>query len=95
MDALTDVRAPDGRTLRVHEDGDPDGVAIVVHHGTPSSGLLYPPHAQDAAERGIRLVGYDRPGYGGSTPQPGRRGTGSVLWLAQVPLLRQGGLPRK
>ena len=72
MDALTDVRAPDGRTLRVHEDGDPDGVAIVVHHGTPSSGLLYPPHAQDAAERGIRLVGYDRPGYGGSTPRPGR-----------------------
>ena len=26
----------------------------------------------DAAERGIRLISYDRPGYGGSTPQPGR-----------------------
>jgi len=67
-----DVRTPDGRTLRVHEGGDPHGVAIVVHHGTPSGGRLYPPHVQDAAGRGIRLVGYDRPGYGGSTPHPGR-----------------------
>jgi pimeloyl-ACP methyl ester carboxylesterase len=72
VDSLTDVRAPEGRTLRVHEGGDPHGVAIVVHHGTPSGGLLYPPHVEDAAGRGIRLVGYDRPGYGGSTPHPGR-----------------------
>jgi len=26
----------------------------------------------DAAGRGLRLICYDRPGYGGSTPQPGR-----------------------
>jgi pimeloyl-ACP methyl ester carboxylesterase len=26
----------------------------------------------DAAGRGLRLISYDRPGYGGSTPQPGR-----------------------
>jgi pimeloyl-ACP methyl ester carboxylesterase len=25
----------------------------------------------DAAGRGLRLIGYDRPGYGGSTPHPG------------------------
>ena len=30
------------------------------------------PWLEDAAQRGIRLVSYDRPGYGGSTPQPGR-----------------------
>jgi pimeloyl-ACP methyl ester carboxylesterase len=69
---LTDIRTPQGRTLHVHEGGDPRGIAVVVHHGTPSGGMLYPPHAQDAAERGIRLIGYDRPGYGGSTPLPGR-----------------------
>lgn len=27
---------------------------------------------RDAAERGLRLIGYDRPGYGGSSPHPGR-----------------------
>ncbi len=27
---------------------------------------------RDAAERGLRLIGYDRPGYGESPPQPGR-----------------------
>jgi pimeloyl-ACP methyl ester carboxylesterase len=29
--------------------------------------------ADDARARGARIVGYDRPGYGGSTRQPGRR----------------------
>jgi pimeloyl-ACP methyl ester carboxylesterase len=33
---------------------------------------LYGPNLADAAEQGLRLVSYDRPGYGGSTPQPGR-----------------------
>jgi pimeloyl-ACP methyl ester carboxylesterase len=27
---------------------------------------------RDAAERGLRLIGYDRPGFGRSSPQPGR-----------------------
>jgi pimeloyl-ACP methyl ester carboxylesterase len=27
---------------------------------------------RDAAERGLRLIGYDRPGFGDSSPQPGR-----------------------
>jgi pimeloyl-ACP methyl ester carboxylesterase len=63
---------PDGRTLRVEEAGDPGGVPVVMHHGTPGAGHLYGPHAADARDRGIRLLGYDRPGYGGSTPQPGR-----------------------
>jgi pimeloyl-ACP methyl ester carboxylesterase len=33
---------------------------------------LYGPNVTDAADRGLRLISYDRPGYGGSTPQPGR-----------------------
>jgi pimeloyl-ACP methyl ester carboxylesterase len=43
-----------------------------MHHGTPGAGVLYSQHVSDAADRGIRLIGYDRPGYGGSTAQPGR-----------------------
>lgn len=67
-----DVTARDGRNLRVREAGDADGKAIFVHHGTPSAGLLFEPWAADAAERGIRLIAHDRPGYGGSDQQPER-----------------------
>jgi pimeloyl-ACP methyl ester carboxylesterase len=70
--AEQDVRAPDGRTLRAYAAGPADGTLVVVHHGTPAGGLLAGWWVDDAAARGLRLVGYDRPGYGGSTRQPGR-----------------------
>jgi pimeloyl-ACP methyl ester carboxylesterase len=66
------VRTPDGRTLAVQESGDPAGRPVLVHTGTPNSRRLYGPHVRDAAARGLRLISYDRPGYGGSSPQPGR-----------------------
>jgi pimeloyl-ACP methyl ester carboxylesterase len=67
-----DVSLRDGRTLHVFDEGDPAGKAVVVHNGTPSAGQLYAQHVEDARARGIRLIGYDRAGYGGSTPKPGR-----------------------
>jgi len=67
-----DVTLRDGRTLHVYDEGDPAGAAVVVHHGTPSSGRLYPSFVDDARARGLRLIGYDRPGYGGSSAQLGR-----------------------
>jgi pimeloyl-ACP methyl ester carboxylesterase len=67
------VEVSGGRTLRVLEDGDPAGVPCIVHHGTPGSRLLPSWWVDDAAERGIRLIGFDRAGYGGSDPRPGRR----------------------
>jgi len=67
-----DVTLRDGRTLHVYDDGDPDANAVVLHHGTPGSGLGYPPDNVLARERGLRPVRYDRAGYGGSTPNPGR-----------------------
>ena len=69
---MPDVTTPDGRTLHVHEAGAADGSVVLVQQGTPMSGLLFAPHVRDAEERGIRLVAYDRPGYGGSTPAPDR-----------------------
>ena len=66
------IKTPDGRTLAVEEAGDPGGRPVLVHNGTPNSRHLYGPAAADAGARGLRLIGYDRPGYGGSTPQPGR-----------------------
>jgi pimeloyl-ACP methyl ester carboxylesterase len=66
------VRTPDGRTLAVEDCGDPAGRPVLVHMGTPNSRHLYGPNVRDAAERGLRLISCDRPGYGGSSPQPGR-----------------------
>jgi pimeloyl-ACP methyl ester carboxylesterase len=66
------IQTPDGRVLAVEEGGDPDGRPVLIHNGTPNSRHLYGPHVADAAQGGLRLISYDRPGYGGSTPQPGR-----------------------
>lgn len=61
-----------GRALLLEVAGNPDGPVVLVHHGTPGSRLLFSDHVADAETRGICLVGYDRPGYGGSTRQRGR-----------------------
>ena len=66
------IETPDGRILAVQESGDRAGKPVLVHMGTPNSRHLYGPTMADAAARGLRLISYDRPGYGGSTPQPGR-----------------------
>jgi pimeloyl-ACP methyl ester carboxylesterase len=66
------AKTPDGRTLAIEEAGDPHGRPVLVHAGTPNSRHIYGPNAGDAASRGLRLIGYDRPGYGGSfTPNAG------------------------
>jgi pimeloyl-ACP methyl ester carboxylesterase len=67
-DQIRSVALPDGRSLEVHELGDPDGFPIVFHHGTPGSGTMYARWATP----GVRLIAYDRAGYGGSTRRPGR-----------------------
>src|SRR5262249_59603081 len=48
---------------------------LIGRHYEWLDGLLAAPQcvARAAAERGFRLVQYTRPGYGGSTPAPGRR----------------------
>jgi pimeloyl-ACP methyl ester carboxylesterase len=56
------VRTPDGRTLAIEDAGDPAGRVVLVHLGTPNSRHLYGPWVADAAGRGLRLIGYDRPG---------------------------------
>src|SRR5260370_14789987 len=66
------IETPDGRVLAVQESGDPAGRPVLVHMGTPNSRHLYGPNQADAAARCLRLICYARPGYGGSTPQPGR-----------------------
>jgi pimeloyl-ACP methyl ester carboxylesterase len=69
---MRSVMTSEGRTLTVREGGDPEGLPVLAISGTPGSSTIYEPHARDAAERGIRLFSYDRPGYGGSTRQKDR-----------------------
>jgi len=68
----------------VREEGDPKGHPVFALHGTPASRLIYGPIAADAAKKGIRLISYDRPGYGGSTPRPGRRIVDSAADVAAI-----------
>ncbi len=74
MVAEIDVAVPGGRVLHAY-DADPDAAgALPVFwlHGTPNTGEPPEPLFAAAAERGIRWVSYDRPSYGGSSPDPGR-----------------------
>ena len=61
------VKTPDGRVLQVLERGAPGGHPVLVHNGTPNSRLLFDPTVAAAERQGIRLISYDRPGYGGSS----------------------------
>ena len=78
------VTRADGRSLAVLEEGVPDGPTLVAHHGTPGAGLLYRPEVESARLRGVRLLAYDRPGYGGSTPHPGRRVADAAADVAAI-----------
>ena len=68
------LRTPDGRRLAYRDNGDAGATPVVSHHGTPGSRLDGHPN-EDAmiAELGLRMITYDRPGYGESDPQPDRR----------------------
>ncbi|HMG62274.1 MAG TPA: alpha/beta hydrolase, partial [Streptosporangiaceae bacterium] len=70
----TDLDLADGRTLHFYDTspGDAGRLAVFWHHGTPNTGAPPEPLFAAAAEAGLRWVSYDRPAYGGSTPNPGR-----------------------
>src|ERR1022692_2960118 len=66
------VRAAHGRRLAVESCGAPDGMPVFLLHGTPGGRNGPHPRGIVLYRLGIRLIGYDRPGYGGPAPQPGR-----------------------
>jgi pimeloyl-ACP methyl ester carboxylesterase len=60
----------DDRTIRVRTAGDPDGFPVLYFHGTPSSRLDLAFGDELVAAAGVRLISFDRPGYGGSSAGP-------------------------
>ena len=96
-----DVRLRDGRTLRMYDTGG-DGSTVVWHHGSPQTGIPPAPLVAAAAARGLRLLSYGRPSYGGSSPDPGRTVASAAADVAQladaagrVPLRRHGRVRRR
>ena len=63
---------PGGRSLEVLYDADAAGMPLVYHSGTPTAAVWFPQLADAVANAGLRLITYSRPGYGNSTPMPGR-----------------------
>ncbi|WP_033818035.1 alpha/beta fold hydrolase [Kitasatospora sp. MBT63] len=63
-----------GRTLHLYDTGPGRGgrLPVIWHHGTPNVGAPPEPLFAAADRLGLRWVSYDRPGYGGSAPAPGR-----------------------
>ncbi|WP_298138192.1 alpha/beta fold hydrolase [Acidiferrobacter sp.] len=62
----------DGRVLAYADIGPPSGVPVVYCHGFPSSSYEARLMAPALAAQGVRLIAPDRPGYGESSPLPGR-----------------------
>ena len=63
----------DGRKLGFAEYGDPAGKPVFWFHGFPDSRLEANFADASAKEMGVRIICFDRPGYGLSDWQPGRR----------------------
>jgi pimeloyl-ACP methyl ester carboxylesterase len=77
----------DGRQVVVHVAGgsnNPDELTLLWHHGSPQSGALLEPLVAAAAPRGIRLVSYARPSYGGSSPNEGRDVASAAADVEQI-----------
>jgi pimeloyl-ACP methyl ester carboxylesterase len=70
------ITLPDSRQLCYEILGDPNGVPLVVQHGTPGSWRQLAGLAATARDRGYQVIAPDRAGYGGSTFDP-RRTIGS------------------
>jgi pimeloyl-ACP methyl ester carboxylesterase len=62
----TFVRTADERRLAIKVSGDPAGRPVVLLHGTPGSRLGPFPRGKVLYALGVRLVTFDRPGYGRS-----------------------------
>ena len=78
------LTAFDGRALTVAEWGDLNGFPVFLLHGAPGSRLFRHYDESAYAEVGARVISYDRPGYGGSDRDRGRRTVDCVADVAAI-----------
>ncbi|HEY7146277.1 MAG TPA: alpha/beta hydrolase [Streptosporangiaceae bacterium] len=70
---MTTIMLADGRKYAFEEWGDPAGQLMFSLHGTPGGRLGRHPDRTLWPRLGLRVITVDRPGYGQSTPLPGRQ----------------------
>lgn len=76
------VRLHDGRNLGFSEYGVPEGVPLLLFHGTPGCRIIKRLEAASWTKKfGLRVIVPDRPGYGLSDPAPGRT---IINWATDV-----------
>lgn len=64
------VILPDRRAVPLWEGGDPEGWPVLFHSGTPSGRLQALQAHEAAAAAGVRLISFNRPGYGSAPTVP-------------------------
>ncbi|GIG88534.1 alpha/beta fold hydrolase [Plantactinospora endophytica] len=83
-EASHEVKTEDGRVLAASIAGPARGWPVFLLHGTPGSRTGPRPRATVLFRRGVRLISYDRPGYGGSSRKPDRRVADAVADVAAI-----------
>lgn len=79
------VKLSDGRVLAFEQYGDPGGTPVFLLHGTPGCRLSgRHPDESRVVDAGLRLITYDRPGYGQSSRHKGRRVVDCVADVAAI-----------
>jgi pimeloyl-ACP methyl ester carboxylesterase len=78
------LKLPDGRELCIGSYGPDDGQPVIAFHGTPGSHRMWRCGVEAAYASRFRLIAADRPGYGGSSPHPGRTISSALADLAHV-----------
>ena len=68
----TTIRLHGGRDIDVLLGGAETDLGLVVDHGTRGEATRYASWNEAASARGLRLVGFSRPGYATSSRLPGR-----------------------
>jgi pimeloyl-ACP methyl ester carboxylesterase len=63
----------EGRVVNYCLYGPQDGTPVISHNGSPSTRWKRPNIVSAIERSGVRMLVHDRPGYGGSTRQVGRR----------------------
>ena len=82
-----DVPTSDGRVLHAYDvgpTGRSDELVLMWHGGTPNTGEPPEPLFDVAQSLGIRWIGYDRPGYGKSSPFRGATVASAAADAARV-----------
>jgi len=78
------VRVDGQREIAYAEYGRPSGTPLVFLHGTPGSRRLGALFDRAARTHGVRVLAPDRPGYGRSSPWPGRSVADAAAFVTPV-----------